>query len=85
MTELSQVEFDILHEKVVKLEKENADLLKENAALQSDVDGILEDDEYITPNYTYEGVGRIYIKCDNLADQFSLENSLDKIFKRINP
>lgn len=38
--------------------------------------------EELTYNYEYEGIGRIYIRADNLSDQTKIENALNKIFTR---
>lgn len=41
-----------------------------------DIDGLndqLNNEDIFEPNYTFEGIGKIYIRCDNLADQNIIE------------
>lgn len=40
----------------------------------------IEELEEFEPNYTFEGIGKIYIRCDNLADQSIIESLT---FKRL--
>lgn len=82
-TKLSQVEFDILSDENKQLKLRVDKLVGENALLEEQLEECSNNEEYINHNYEYEGIGRIYIRCDNLADQNNLENALNKIFKRL--
>lgn len=82
-TKLSQVGFDVLSDENKQLKLRVDKLVIENALLEEQLEDCSNNEEYINPNYEYEGIGRIYIKCDNLADQNNLENALNKIFKRL--
>lgn len=88
-----RAEVKALEETNKELDSENDDLRQEVKDLESDLDEKrdevreleLRNEDYINPNYEYEGIGSIYIKCDNLSDQHKLESVLDVIFKRVSP
>ena len=83
---ISQAEYDNIVKERDDLQRELKDANDRIKELEDEVDELERfdpDENAIEPNYTFEGIGKIYVRCDNLNDQNKIENVLGAIFKQL--